>query len=80
MKSVHRIVSSLLVVALTGLAAAGCASKPNEPASPAKADPSTPAAGSQPLTPATVKVGNVSSLLFAPLYVAQEQGTSPSRS
>jgi NitT/TauT family transport system substrate-binding protein len=74
MKPVHRIVSSLLVVALTGVVAAGCASKTGGPATPAKADSAKPAAGQQPVTPATVKVGNVSSLLFAPLYVAQEKG------
>lgn len=46
---------------------AGCGSKPAD--QPAQ----TPAAGGE-LTPATVRVGNVSSLLFAPLYVAIEKG------
>jgi NitT/TauT family transport system substrate-binding protein len=69
MKSVRRIVS---VVLATALLAAGCGSKP-ETKTPDPAGQSKPAP-SQSLTPATVKVGNVSSLLFAPLYIAIDKG------
>lgn len=72
MNAVRRIISALLLIALLGIAT-GCGSKPTNAPAPAPAEGDKPAA-EQPLTPATVKVGNVSSLLFAPLYIAIEKG------
>lgn len=70
MKVIQRRFSALVLLLFVFGLLAGCGAK--APA-PAPADAPKPAADAKP-APATVKVGNVTSLLFAPFYVALEKG------
>lgn len=73
MHSMKRFVALLLVLAL---ALAGCGGRGAQPTgSESESETETEvAAGTPAETLTTVKVGNVTSLLFAPLYVALEKG------
>ncbi|HEY3369158.1 MAG TPA: ABC transporter substrate-binding protein [Symbiobacteriaceae bacterium] len=73
MNFMKRRLAVLLVLVFSLALIAGCGGKAAAPA-PAEAPKTAEPQKAAPPAPATVKVGNVSSLLFAPFYVAMEKG------